>query len=54
MPKLPNPCEEGDPRQRAARAMPHLVSERLAGQFAESAKLESAIRKNLEGLGCAL
>ena len=30
--------------------MPRLVAE-LHGQFAESAKLETAIRKNLQGLG---
>lgn len=33
--------------------MPRLVAE-LAGQFAESEKLESAIRNNLKGLGYAL
>lgn len=34
----------------AARKMPRLVAE-LHGQFAESAKLEAAIRANLKGLG---
>jgi type I restriction enzyme M protein len=33
--------------------MPRLVAE-LESQFAESAKLETAIRNNLKGLGYAL
>jgi type I restriction enzyme M protein len=36
-----------------AERMPRLVAE-LQGQFAESAKLEAAIRANLKGLGYGL
>ena len=39
--------DDGDPFEEK---MPRLVAE-LKGQFAESAKLESAIRANLNGLG---
>ena len=41
--------DDGDPFEEK---MPRLVAE-LHGQFAESAKLESAIRTNLKGLGYA-
>ena len=37
----------------ANEKMPRLVAE-LESQFAESAKLETAIRNNLKGLGYAL
>ena len=40
-------ADDGDPFEEK---MPRLVAE-LHGQFAESAKLEQAIRKNLKGLG---
>jgi type I restriction enzyme M protein len=39
--------DDGDPFEEK---MPRLVAE-LAAQFAESAKLEQAIRANLKGLG---
>ena len=39
--------DDGDPFEEK---MPRLVAE-LKGQFAESAKLEAAIRANLKGLG---
>ena len=42
--------DDGDPFEEK---MPRLVAE-LNAQFAESAKLEAAIRKNLQGLGYAL
>ena len=42
--------DDGDPFEEK---MPRLVAE-LNAQFAESAKLESTIRKNLKGLGYAL
>ena len=42
--------DDGDPFEEK---MPRLVGE-LNAQFAESAKLEAAIRKNLQGLGYAL
>jgi type I restriction enzyme M protein len=42
--------DDGDPFEEK---MPRLVAE-LESQFAESAKLEAAIRKNLQGLGYAL
>ena len=41
--------DDGDP---FAEKMPRLVAE-LHAQFAESAKLEAAIRANLKGLGYA-
>ena len=41
--------DDGDPFEEK---MPRLVAE-LHAQFAESAKLEQAIRNNLEGLGMA-
>ena len=43
-------ADDGDPFEEK---MPRLVAE-LAGQFAESDKLEAAIRANLKGLGYAL
>ena len=43
-------ADDGDPFEEK---MPRLVGE-LAGQFAESAKLEDQIKRNLEGLGYAL
>ncbi len=43
-------ADDGDPFEEK---MPRLVAE-LHAQFAESAKLEAAIRKNLQGLGYAL
>ena len=43
-------ADDGDPFEEK---MPRLVAE-LAGQFAESAKLEDQIKRNLEGLGYAL
>jgi type I restriction enzyme M protein len=42
--------DDGDPFEEK---MPRLVAE-LHAQFAESAKLETAIRNNLKGLGYAL
>jgi type I restriction enzyme M protein len=42
--------DDGDPFEEK---MPRLVAE-LHAQFAESARLETAIRKNLQGLGYAL
>ena len=42
--------DDGDPFEEK---MPRLVAE-LHAQFAESAKLEAAIKRNLEGLGYAL
>lgn len=42
--------DDGDPFEEK---MPRLVAE-LNAQFAESAKLEAAIRANLKGLGCGI
>ena len=42
--------DDGDPFEEK---MPRLVAE-LEGQFAESAKLQAVIRKNLKGLDHAL